>query len=160
MPRKYNKCKAGVALVMSMMLTSNAFAFAPSPSYHHSIVSSQESTHSLCMYRRDAIDVIKTTIVGAGVVSMFGSAKEVSALDMDSFEKSLIDQDTSDCDPNLDRKCTPKLSADEALCKYGVPGSDSRSVACRRVRDAGGLLPGPKKGERDVKGWVDNPIAL
>ena len=116
-------------------------------------------TQPLCMQRREIVDMF-TKAVGAGVATLVGSSQEANALDMDSFEKSLIDKDTSDCDPNLDRKCTPKLTADEALCKYGVPGSDSRGAACRRVRDVGGRLPGAKKFERDVKGWVDNPIAL
>lgn len=110
------------------------------------------------MQRREVVDTLTKSAVGASVAALVGST-QAYALDMDSFEKNLIDKDTSGCDPILDRKCAPKLTADEALCNYGVPGSDARGGACRRVRDAGGLLPGAKK-ERDVSGWVNNPIAL
>lgn len=145
-----------VAALVSVAAVGNALAFAP----HLNTSSSKVVTQPLFMQRREIVDMFTKVTVGVGVATLVGSTQQANALDMDSFEKSLIDKDTSDCDPNLDRKCTPKLTADEALCKYGVPGSDSRGAACRRVRDAGGLLPGAKKGERDIKGWVDNPIAL
>lgn len=144
---------AAAAFAMaSMLLSNNAAAFAPQVS-----ICRQQS---LSMQRREIIDVITNAAFGAGVTAIIGSTQQANALDMDAFEKSLIDNDTTQCDPNLDRKCVPKLTPDEALCKYGVPGSDSRAAACRNVRDAGGLLPTSKKYERDVKGWVDNPIAL
>ena len=142
------------AAAIALVFIGNASAFAPSTG------TSQMTQPLLCMQRREIVDMFTKATVGAGLATLVGLTQEASALDMDSFEKSLIDKDTSDCDPNLDRKCTPKLTADEALCKYGVPGSDSRGAACRRVRDVGGRLPGAKKGERDIKGWVDNPIAL
>ena len=151
--RKIIGGKAAVVALASVVFVGNASAFAPSRG-------TPQVTHPLFMQRREIVDMFTKATIGAGVGTLFGSSQEANALDMDSFEKSLIDKDTSDCDPNLDRKCTPKLSADEALCKYGVPGSDSRGAACRRVRDVGGRLPGAKKGERDIKGWVDNPIAL
>ena len=144
---------AAAAFAMaSMLLSNNAAAFAPQVS-----ICRQQS---LSMQRREIIDIFTNAAFGAGVTAIIGSTQEANALDMDAFEKSLIDNDTTQCDPNLDRKCVPKLTPDEALCKYGVPGSDSRAAACRKVRDAGGLLPTSKKYERDVKGWVDNPIAL
>ena len=46
----------------------------------------------------------------------------VNALDMESFENSLIEKDTTQCNSKEDPKCIPKLSGDEALCKYGVSG--------------------------------------
>eukprot|EP00986_Skeletonema_menzelii_P003454 scaffold1049_cov152-Skeletonema_menzelii.AAC.25 len=145
--------RAAVVALAGVVFVGNASAFAPS-------TGTSQVTQPLFMQRREIVDMLTKATIGAGVAALVGSTQEANALDMDSFEKSLIDKDTSDCDPNLDRKCTPKLSADEALCKYGVPGSDSRGAACRRVRDVGGRLPGAKKGERDIKGWVDNPIAL
>lgn len=151
------KVKLGAAAALiSVFVVGDVSAFAPGTL----TASSKVVTQPLFMQRREIVDMFTKATIGAGVATLVGSTQEANALDMDSFEKSLIDKDTSDCDPNLDRKCTPKLTADEALCKYGVPGSDSRGAACRRVRDAGGLLPGAKKGERDIKGWVDNPIAL
>jgi hypothetical protein len=143
---------AAVAVLANMAFPENACAFAP-PSH-------STATLPLHMQRREVVDLFTKAAVGASVAAFVGSTQSANALDMDSFERSLIDKDTSDCDPNLDRKCAPKLTADEALCKYGVSGSDSRGAACRRVRDSGGQLPGPKKFERDIKGWVDNPIAL
>jgi hypothetical protein len=51
-----------------------------------------------------------------------------------------LDADTKNCDPKVDSKCIPKLSSDEAMCKYGQSG-DARGEACRRVKEAGGKLP-------------------
>jgi hypothetical protein len=51
------------------------------------------------------------------------------------------------CDPKRDSKCIPKLSPDEALCKYGQSGN-ARGEACKRVKESGGVLPqslGPVK---------------
>mmetsp|Transcript_20300 Transcript_20300/g.31751 ORF Transcript_20300/g.31751 Transcript_20300/m.31751 type:complete len:158 (-) Transcript_20300:8-481(-) len=157
MPMSSNKVRVGaaVAALVSVVFVGNASAFAPSLTSSSKVVA-----QPLFMQRREVVDMFTKVTVGVGVATLVGSTQEANALDMDSFEKSLIDKDTTDCDPNSDRKCTPKLTADEALCKYGVPGSESRGAACRRVRDAGGILPGAKKGERDIKGWVDNPIAL
>ena len=149
---------AAVVALVSVVFVGDASAFAPSS--QAPVASSSRATQPLFMERREMIDMFSKAAVGAGVATLVGSTQEANALDFDSFEKSLIDKDTSDCDPNLDRKCAPKLTADEALCKYGVSGADARSQACRRVRDAGGILPGAKKGERDIKGWVNNPIAL
>ena len=149
---------AFVALVGTIFV-GDVSAFAPSSPVLLAS-SSRATTQPLFMERREMIDMFTKAAVGAGVATLVGSTQVANALDFDSFEKSLIDKDTSDCDPNLDRKCAPKLTADEALCKYGVSGANARSEACRRVRDAGGILPGAKKGERDIKGWVNNPIAL
>jgi hypothetical protein len=51
--------------------------------------------------------------------------------------QSQIDADVKNCDPKLDRKCIPKLNADEALCKYGQ-SSKYKAEACRKVKAAGG----------------------
>lgn len=103
----------------------------------------------LGMQRRDLIAIITYT-----------AAAPAQALDMDSFVNSQLEKDTIECNPKIDPKCAPKLTADEALCKYGVSGSDARLAACKRVRDVGGLLPTSKPGERNTAGWVNNPIPL
>ena len=56
------------------------------------------------------------------------------------FRLLQLDADTKNCNPKLDSKCIPKLSPDEAMCKYGQSG-DARGDACRRVKEAGGKLP-------------------
>lgn len=55
-----------------------------------------------------------------------------------------IQEDSKNCDPKRDPKCIPKISADEALCKYGQSG-DARGEACKRVKQAGGAVPDPAK---------------
>mmetsp|Transcript_32482 Transcript_32482/g.74662 ORF Transcript_32482/g.74662 Transcript_32482/m.74662 type:complete len:150 (-) Transcript_32482:1463-1912(-) len=62
------------------------------------------------------------------------------ALDMDSFANSQLEADKKNCDPKVDPKCVPKLSSDEALCKYGQNGN-ARAEACKRVKAAGGKVP-------------------
>mmetsp|Transcript_29287 Transcript_29287/g.66147 ORF Transcript_29287/g.66147 Transcript_29287/m.66147 type:complete len:136 (-) Transcript_29287:134-541(-) len=101
--------------------------------------------------RRAIVDAFATSVV------VVGSAV-ANALDFDSFENGLIQADTDNCDRKIDPKCRPKMSADEGLCMYGV-GKD-RMEACKRVKESGGMMPSSKKGERNTKGWVDNPIAL
>mmetsp|Transcript_29234 Transcript_29234/g.62163 ORF Transcript_29234/g.62163 Transcript_29234/m.62163 type:complete len:179 (-) Transcript_29234:304-840(-) len=122
---------------------------------------SEDDYYGATTSRRDIIDSFANFAIGAALTSVVGIGGEANALDFDSFEKGLIEKDTTECNPKLDPKCIPKLTADEALCKYGVPGADARSAACLRVRDAGGQLPGGKKaGERKTTGWENNPIAL
>ena len=65
--------------------------------------------------RREIINIFTKATVGAVLI---GTAAESNALDMDSFENSLIEKDTTECNSKLDPKCIPKLTADEALCKY------------------------------------------
>lgn len=67
-----------------------------------------------------------------------------NALDMDAFMNSELDSDTKNCDPKRDPKCIPKLTADEAMCKYGQSG-DLRGEACKRVKSGGGKLPSGTK---------------
>jgi hypothetical protein len=51
-----------------------------------------------------------------------------------------LEADTKNCDSKKDNKCIPKLTPDEAMCKYGQSG-ETRGEACRRVKEAGGALP-------------------
>ena len=59
--------------------------------------------------------------------------------------------DEKNCNPKLDPKCIPKLSADEALCKYGQSG-EARGEACKRVKKSGGELPSAKPQGKSLGG--------
>ncbi len=85
--------------------------------------------------------------VGFGAVT---APKVAFGLDMDAFMNSELEKDKANCDPKNDPKCAPKLSADEAMCKYGQSG-EARGEACRRVKKAGGSLPSATK-ERSLGG--------
>jgi len=145
MIKRSNRWFIAAALVASVLITTNVSAFSPP--------SSPKSCNSS---RREIINILTKATVGAVLI---GTSAKSNALDMDSFENSLIEKDTTECN-SKDPKCIPKLTADEALCKYGVSGADERTKACRRVRDAGGQLPGSKKGERSTQGWLNGDIAL
>jgi hypothetical protein len=134
-----------ISLATMMLVTISAFSTGNS--------SSSSKTAPLSMERRELIK----SLTQATILSTAAAAQ---ALDMDSFANSELKKDTSECNPKIDPKCIPKLTADEALCKYGVAGSDARLAACKRVRAAGGLLPTSKPGERNVAGWVNNDIPL
>lgn len=144
MIRRSNSWFIAAAFVASVFISTN---------YVYGFSSPSKSCNSS---RREIINIFTKATVGAVLI---GTAAESNALDMDSFENSLIEKDTTECN-SKDPKCIPKLTADEALCKYGVSGADERTKACRRVRDAGGQLPGSKKGERSTSGWLNGDIAL
>ena len=56
-----------------------------------------------------------------------------------------LESDTKNCNPK-DPKCVPKLSKDEALCRYGQAGIEKKE-ACKRVKAVGGnILPAAKEG--------------
>lgn len=91
--------------------------------------------------RRQVLQSVFTT--GAAFV---GSTTISHALDMDAFMNSELESDTKGCNPKTDPKCKPKLSNDEALCKYGNSGN-ARAEACKRVKATGGELPSANQGK-------------
>ena len=145
MIRRNNSWFIAAAFVASVFISNYVYAFSP------------PSSPKKSCNRREIINILTKATVGAVLIGT--STESANALDMDSFENSLIEKDTTECN-SKDPKCIPKLTADEALCKYGVSGDDERTKACRRVRDAGGQLPGSKKGERSTSGWLNGDIAL
>merc|ERR1711997_859016 len=96
----------------------------------------------------DRRTIIKKSIITASFLLLgtttTNKEEAAIALDLDAFIKSELDADTKNCDPKKDPKCIPKLSGDEALCKYGQSGN-ARGEACKRVKASGGDLPGVKK---------------
>ena len=81
---------------------------------------------------------LQTILAGASVVASFPALS--SALDMDAFMNSELEKDKKACNPKLDPKCAPKMTQDEALCKYGQSGN-ARAEACKKFKQAGGELP-------------------
>merc|ERR1711966_612001 len=75
--------------------------------------------------RREAFDILARVTLGAAVA---GVAPPAVALDMDSFEKSLIEKDTTECDPQRDAKCIPKLTR----ARLHAVGSETLVVNCHR----------------------------
>lgn len=93
-------------------------------------------------------ELLTASVFGAIAVA---APAAVLALDMDAFANGQIEADTKNCDPKKDPKCIPKLSADEALCKYGQSGN-ARGEACRRVKAAGGEMPSAKPQGKSLGG--------
>jgi hypothetical protein len=83
------------------------------------------------------------SILSVGVV-VASSPPESFGLDMEAFANSQLAADKANCDPKRDPKCAPQLTADEAMCKYGQSG-EARGEACKRLKQAGGSLPGASK---------------
>ena len=79
------------------------------------------------------------------------ASSQANALDMDSFVNSELESDKKNCDPKRDPKCIPKLTPDEALCKYGQSG-EKRGEACKRVKAAGGQVPDIKSQGKSLGG--------
>ena len=149
-----------VVVAAAAMSGGAAFSGAPSrPGRRPSIKGASSPEFCSTASCREIIDLLTKATVGAAAASFVGIGS-AGALDMDSFEKNLIEKDTAQCDSRLDPKCVPKLTPDEALCKYGVSGAEARTAACRRVRDAGGELPTSRPGERKTQGWLNGDIAL
>ena len=64
---------------------------------------------------------------------------------MDAFMNAELENDTKNCDPKRDPKCSPQLSNDEAMCKYGQGAA--KSAACRKLREAGKEIPKESGGK-------------
>ena len=127
----------GLKLLAASLAANNNKNFISSPS-SLSTQLEQPQIDEPVYGRRKALQ----QLLFAGTAAM--AASPAFALDMDAFVNSELDSDTKNCDPKKDPKCIPKLSADEALCKYGQSG-EARGEACKRVKKAGGELPGATK---------------
>lgn len=93
--------------------------------------------------------MLESILFGVSVTGVAGSA--ASALDMDAFAASTLENEQKNCDPKKDPKCIPKISADQALCTYGQSGA-ARGEACKRVKAAGGSLPSAASQGRSLGG--------
>ncbi|KAG7350408.1 hypothetical protein IV203_009768 [Nitzschia inconspicua] len=124
----------GLKLLSVSALAGNEHAFQRPES--RSLVQESFTTIDEPLFgRRKALQSI---LAGASVVASFPSMS--SALDIDAFTNSELEKDTKNCNPKLDPKCAPKMTQDEALCKYGQSGN-ARGEACKRFKESGGQLP-------------------
>ena len=85
-------------------------------------------------------DIVSRRSVMATIFLSTLAASNANALDMDAFMNAELANDLKNCDPKRDPKCVPKLSDDEALCKYGQSGK-ARAEACTKVKSGGKELP-------------------
>jgi len=90
--------------------------------------------------RRNAMGGIASILFSGSVIAVASPSSKANALDMDAFINAELASDAKNCDPKKDPKCVPKLSEEEALCKYGQ-GGKAKSEACRKVRSEGKELP-------------------
>lgn len=70
------------------------------------------------------------------------------ALDIDSFVQKELDNGT--CNEKIDKKCKPKLSDDQALCRFGQPSQET-GEACVRA----GMSTSRATGSVDAFGKID-----
>jgi hypothetical protein len=78
--------------------------------------------------RRDFLEVIFAAVPASAVIATMAGTTNPStacALDYDSFESSIISDEK--------RASSPRLSDDEALCRYGAPGR-AMGEACDRAK--------------------------
>lgn len=91
--------------------------------------SNRPNRDNACKSRRSILlGIVPTTVVvGAAIVATSTSAQ---ALDMDAFIQRELSSEV--CDDKLDKKCQPKLSDDQALCRFGQPSQET-GEACLRA---------------------------
>eukprot|EP00568_Trieres_chinensis_P009302 CAMPEP_0183291548 /NCGR_PEP_ID=MMETSP0160_2-20130417/928_1 /TAXON_ID=2839 ORGANISM="Odontella Sinensis, Strain Grunow 1884" /NCGR_SAMPLE_ID=MMETSP0160_2 /ASSEMBLY_ACC=CAM_ASM_000250 /LENGTH=153 /DNA_ID=CAMNT_0025452369 /DNA_START=163 /DNA_END=624 /DNA_ORIENTATION=+ len=104
--------------------------------------------HNSASEQCDRRNVLGAVFGGAAFVasSVVLGPENVQALDIDAFMNAELEKDLKNCDPKKDPKCIPKLSQDEALCKYGQSGN-ARGEACKRVKEGGGTLDKKPQGK-------------
>lgn len=132
-------------LLTILPLTTQAFSPATSQSRIETSLGAKTSSDVDILSRRTAI---------GGIASAFLSTMTVSnanALDMDAFMNAELASDQKNCDPKRDPKCIPKLSEDEALCKYGQ-GGKARGEACARLKSQGKEVPKASPGGKSLGG--------
>ena len=115
---------------------ANALALPGKSGKLQAALSSSEGTTS----RRAAL----ATAAGA-TFAFLRPPSAANALDMDAFANSELDKDQKNCNPKLDPKCSPPMTPDEAMCKYGQSG-EKRGEACQRFKSQGGALVKPGQG--------------
>jgi hypothetical protein len=85
--------------------------------------------------------------VSTAAMALVAVPTAAMALDMDAFINKELESTT--CDEKINKKCQPKLSDDEALCRFGSP-SKATGEACVRAG-----MPTAKAGGVDAFGKLD-----
>lgn len=124
----------GLKLLSVSALAGNENAFHR-PESRSIVQEPMKSMEEPIFGRRKAL---QSMLAGASLAASFPSVS--SALDIDAFTSSELEKDTKNCNPKFDPKCAPKMTQDEALCKYGQSGN-ARGEACKRFKESGGQLP-------------------
>ena len=106
------------------------------------------SCESLAPNPRQVASIYRRSILLLPFVTAAGVPIAASALDVDAFISQELSKD--ECDPRTAKKCTKKLTNDEALCKFGQP-SKERGDACVRAGQSTKLT----KNGVDAYGKVD-----
>lgn len=101
----------------------------------------------LLVSRRGWFQVASALAITTAVTTTTTSAH---ALDIDSFVQNELQADSVRCNDKTSKKCMPKLSEDEALCRFGQP-SPRTGEACLRA----GMSTKRPSGGVDAFGQVD-----
>jgi hypothetical protein len=133
------------SILLVALLTTSATAFSSTTPHPRTTCTSLAATSSSSS-RRELL-----WSFGVAAATALAVPNAANALDMDAFANQQIEADQKNCNPKLDPKCAPVLTADEALCKYGQSGT-ARGEACRRVKAQGGELPSSKPAGKSLGG--------
>jgi hypothetical protein len=90
------------------------------------------SNNNVVISRRSAFLIPTTAAIITMITSSSSTLPAAEALDIDSFIQKELDDTSTTCNEKTDKKCKPKLSTDEALCRFGQP-SKSTGDACLRA---------------------------
>mmetsp|Transcript_8247 Transcript_8247/g.12135 ORF Transcript_8247/g.12135 Transcript_8247/m.12135 type:complete len:133 (-) Transcript_8247:297-695(-) len=127
------RCTISNTITLLFCLAVGSNAFAPTPQ------SSSRTTSLNAVGRREAF-----SLLGGAAFMAAMNVPQVNALDMDAFANAQLAADAE--------KKVEKLNPDEALCKYGQGGTTARTEACKRVKAAGGQLPGKSAPVKSLGG--------
>ena len=135
------------ALLLLLPVAAQAFAPCSNAGYQYvTSLSGSSSSDNEIVSRRNAMGGLATIFL-----STIAATRASNALDMDAFMNAELASDKKNCDPKKDPKCIPKLSEDEALCKYGQ-GGKAKGEACKRLKSQGIEVPTSAPGGKSLGG--------
>jgi hypothetical protein len=103
-----------------------------------------------------------TTQVAVGASVLATNSQSSVALDMDAFAQKELSSEK--CDERTDKKCQPKLTEDQALCRFGQPSKETGAACLRAGMPTKGSSGVDRFGQIDrgdytrcKTKWVDDP---